>query len=191
MRKTIFFAAMFTVITYTVAFAQNSSVPGMFGLGVSLGQMGNGTESFSADLTSPYLRFAEYGFLSVRVAADVLGMEGIPVGGTTYVWIRPSHYSARIGVVLGQLPNEYLRIYRELGGLMVIPTVDVASAVMPSWGIYVQCGVEFLFTQKTQSCLFAEIGDEVTLTNSTADKLQGAPSIGNGVTVTAGWRYYF
>jgi len=191
MKKTIFSVLMLIFIVCTIAFSQDNPTPNLLGLGVSIGQRGNGSESISADLTSPYLHFAQNEYFALRIATDLLATEGIPVGGTTYTWQRPSYYAARLGIVMGQLPNDYIRLYRELGGLMVIPTGDVASTIIPGWGLYVEFGVEFIFNQKKQNCLFAEIGDEVTLINATADKLQGAPSMGNGPTVTAGWRYYF
>jgi hypothetical protein len=79
----------------------------------------------------------------------------------------------------------------EVGADAIFPTSTLATSLNPSVGIYVNIGSEFFLDQTRHSALFFEVGDGGTFGSAAADKLQGAPLIGSGFSVMAGFRYYF
>ena len=124
-----------------------------------------------------------------RAAGDLLSKEGIPLRGTVDTW--NSYYAARLGLVIARVPNDFMRLYGELGGLAIFPTTDVASSTTPSYGMYVNFGGEFFLEKSKHASLFLEIGDEFTFSDIGADKFQGSPTMGTGPSASAGVRYHF
>jgi hypothetical protein len=191
-RKTTFVALAFALVLCCAALGQDVAIPIGPGLGVTVGEPG-GDWTVGLDLTSPYLRIPTVmgsGFLAFRAGADVALKQGIPLGGTTESWQGPAYYAVRAGLLGGGAwPNNYFRLYGEVGGVAVFPTSSVASSLIPRFGFYGKFGVEFFQDEKKQHCLFIEVGEQLVF-GAGADNLVGAPSMGHGPTVTAGYRIY-
>jgi hypothetical protein len=190
MRKKIVAVLAVALVVSSGAFSQSVSFPNAFGLGLSTGMRG-GDFTFAADLTSPYLLIRENVYVGFRLSGDMLAKEGIPGGSTTNSIEWPRYFTTGLGVILARVPNSYMRLYVEVGGAVVFPTTSVASSTNPIVGIYGAFGGEFFLDDTKHGTLFWEVGDDGTFGSAGADKLQGAPLLGAGPSITAGIRYYF
>ena len=192
MRKKIFAALTFGFVLCGASFCQEVVVPGGPGFGLSVGERG-GDWTLGLDVTSPYIRIKGAlgdGFLAFRAGGDVTLMEGIPLGNTTMAWEAPAYVTARLGLIGGgRWPNDYFRLYGEVGGVALFPTSAVALSLDPRFGLYANFGVEFFQDETKQHCLFIEIGEQLVF-GVGADNFIGSPSMGQGPTVTAGYRIY-
>jgi hypothetical protein len=176
----------FGLIFSVVVFSQNDPIPNGLGLGYSIGERG-GDWAVGINATSPYVQITKTFFWTVRASGDVLLKEGVPVGDN--VETRKPYFTARLGSVEAIVPNNFMRLYAEVGGLGVFPNSNVASSTNPSFGAYGHFGGEVFITSAKHASIFCEIGDELTFNAAGADKFQGSPTLATGPSVASGVRF--
>ncbi len=180
MKRLLLLTAML-VLLVTVSDAQDEFENRYMNTGLGFGFQVNEYEKdfgFGLNVTSPY-------FFNDKVAARlrVNRMYNENLLDSAYNWFP--YYNASLGILtLGGAVGESVRIYGEVGFLVIKPNADLSDEkyVYGGYGIF---GFEFFSTQGFN--YFLEVGGVGT--GAVAEKIPENPIYSNGLTIRAGLRF--
>ncbi len=177
MKAKLIVLCLFVLINFEIS-AQERELNSGFGLGFQLVQFQNDF-GLGLNFVSPY--FAD-GHIGIRLKANLMYNQNVIDGLTEWV----PYGNASLGLIgVGTQLSENIRLYGEGGFLILIPSDKLSSEDVEIGG-YGHFGFEFFFSQG--GCYFIEIGGVGT--GAVADKIPSEPIFSNGMSISAGLRYF-
>lgn len=170
---------LFSLFTISVFAQEQDTINTGFGFGFHLNQFQRDF-GMGINVTSPF--FAD-DKLAFRVQGNILWLQHPDPEGIS-TWTDYNNITFGLVTVSGVIKN-FVRLYSEGGLLLLFPSEDFSSEKIELGG-YGFFGFEF-FTDK-RSNYFLEIGGMGT--SAIADKIPTEPIYSNGLSVSAGIRYY-
>ncbi len=127
------------------------------------------------------------GVLNASASADVLWKESPPPGSASGTASTMTAYSTvRAGINLeADAVGGVGRLYTGFGPILLVPGTLSSQNAFGGYGLF---GFDFWLPDLASS-YFAELGGSIT--NATADKVAGSPSLQNGFFINTGYRYHF
>lgn len=173
------FAIVFAASFGTAVYGQSPSINSGFGLGMQLVEYQNDF-GLGLNLTSPLLLNDHLGF---RLKGNMMFNQAVIDGKSD--WVPYSNIS--LGMIgIGGLVSEQIRLYGEGGVIAIFPSGDISTADQ-EFGGYGLFGFEFFFYEGGN--YFIEIGGVGT--GAQADRLETEPIYSNGLSLSAGFRFFF
>lgn len=166
------------MMTAALAKAQEQKFNNRMGIGVQVVQYQNDF-GIGMNVVSPYFVHER---IAVRLKTNLMYNQNV-IDETTE-WIPYTNLS--VGLVgVGGYVNENIRLYGEGGIVGIFPSADLSSEklIMGGYGLF---GFEFFFNNAGN--YFIEIGGVGT--GAVADKINLEPIYSNGMTLSAGVRFF-